>query len=276
MVVAISAVAITSVALAHRAATPAAVVGNPTAGKPIFKSFCSGCHTLSAAGATGTVGPNLDTVSLTETTIVKAITNGGATVMTAAQVKQYLAKMPAFKSSLSTTQIQNLAAYVYVSSNAAKTVKVTVTDTKFALSPTKIAAGKITFDIHNTGKKSHDFSINGKTSPAIAPAKTGSLVVTFAKAGSYPYKSTLKGDTSLKGTFKVVAAATTTTTTKVTPPPPPATTTSSGGTTPPPATTTTASSNPDGCPAGVTIQTSGVTDNDQDENGNPSDGDGCL
>jgi mono/diheme cytochrome c family protein len=40
--------------------------GNPTAGKQIFTASaqppCSSCHTLSAAGATGQVGPNLDDV----------------------------------------------------------------------------------------------------------------------------------------------------------------------------------------------------------------------
>ncbi len=35
---------------------------SPTAGKQVFaNSGCAGCHTLAAAGATGTVGPNLDT-----------------------------------------------------------------------------------------------------------------------------------------------------------------------------------------------------------------------
>jgi hypothetical protein len=34
--------------------------GNPVAGKALFESTCSACHTLAAAGATGAVGPNLD------------------------------------------------------------------------------------------------------------------------------------------------------------------------------------------------------------------------
>lgn len=42
-----------------------------------------------------------------------------------------------------------------------------------------------------------------------------------------------------------------------------------------PATTTTKPVG-DGCPAGTTIPTSGATDNDGDENGDPSDGDGCI
>src|SRR3954469_5878454 len=35
--------------------------GDATAGKQVFaKAGCGGCHTLDAAGASGTVGPNLD------------------------------------------------------------------------------------------------------------------------------------------------------------------------------------------------------------------------
>jgi cytochrome c551/c552 len=39
--------------------------GNAAAGKAIFtgSAGCSGCHTLTPAGATGTVGPNLDNIS---------------------------------------------------------------------------------------------------------------------------------------------------------------------------------------------------------------------
>jgi mono/diheme cytochrome c family protein len=34
--------------------------GNPVAGKALFLSTCSACHTLAAAGTSGQVGPNLD------------------------------------------------------------------------------------------------------------------------------------------------------------------------------------------------------------------------
>jgi len=272
------AAAITTVALAHRAATPASVVGSPSAGATPFKSSCGGCHTLAAAGSTGTVGPNLNTVTLSEATIIKAITNGGATVMTPAQVKMYAATMPAFKTAFSATEIENIAAYVYTSVASATTVSVGISDTKFTLKPTKLAVGKITFDLKNSGKKPHNFSINGKTSATVAPGKTGSLAVSFAKAGSYPYKSTVKGDT-LKGSFTVTAAASTTTTSKTTTPPTTTSSSTGGGTTAPPTTTTSGGGGAaaiDNCPAGVTIITSGITDNDQDENGSPSDGDGCL
>jgi mono/diheme cytochrome c family protein len=76
-----------------------------TDGAKIFKGAgCSGCHTLAAAGATGTVGPDLDQLasSLSVAIVVKQVTNGGAV-------------MPAFKGKLSVAQIQAVAKYVSTS-----------------------------------------------------------------------------------------------------------------------------------------------------------------
>ena len=73
-----------------------------TNGAAIFKGAgCSGCHTLAAAGATGTVGPNLDQLApnLTVAIVAHQVTNGGAV-------------MPAFKGKLSPAQIQAVAKYV--------------------------------------------------------------------------------------------------------------------------------------------------------------------
>jgi mono/diheme cytochrome c family protein len=42
---------------------PAAAQGDPAAGRSVFEAQgCGGCHTFSAAGTSGTVGPNLDEV----------------------------------------------------------------------------------------------------------------------------------------------------------------------------------------------------------------------
>src|SRR5579862_1331105 len=63
--------------------------GNAVAGKQVFETAgCKGCHTLKPACAR----------------IVLQVTNGGAI-------------MPAFKSSLSTTQIQDVAAFVFKSTH---------------------------------------------------------------------------------------------------------------------------------------------------------------
>jgi mono/diheme cytochrome c family protein len=71
-----------------------------TNGAAIFKSSgCAGCHTLAAAGATGTVGPNLDQLKPATAIVAKQVTNGGAI-------------MPAFKGKLTTAQINAVAKYV--------------------------------------------------------------------------------------------------------------------------------------------------------------------
>ena len=79
-----------------------APAGNPEAGAQVFASAgCGGCHTLAAAGATGTVGPNLDEVKPSYDTVVQFVTNGAP-------------PMPAFgqQGILSQQQIEDVAAYV--------------------------------------------------------------------------------------------------------------------------------------------------------------------
>jgi outer membrane protein assembly factor BamB len=77
------------------------------AGMKVFSSTCASCHTLAAAGSTGTVGPNLDQLKPSDALVIHQVTNGGG-------------GMPAFGSSLSKTQIQSVAKYV---STVAGTVK---------------------------------------------------------------------------------------------------------------------------------------------------------
>jgi len=74
--------------------------GGPTDGKTIFESAgCSGCHTLAAAGSTGTVGPNLDDAKPSKELALDRITNGQG-------------GMPSFKGQLSEAQIEAVAAFV--------------------------------------------------------------------------------------------------------------------------------------------------------------------
>ena len=83
--------------------TPAAGAGDPVAGKEIFTTTasppCAGCHTLADAGATGTVGPNLDEAMPSHELVVERVTNGQGA-------------MPSFSGSLTEAQIQDVAAYV--------------------------------------------------------------------------------------------------------------------------------------------------------------------
>jgi cbb3-type cytochrome c oxidase subunit III len=81
----------------------AAVTGNN--GAAIFKAKCGGCHTLAAAGTTGTVGPNLDQLKPPLARVQRQVEHGGAI-------------MPAFKGVLTGAQIAAVAKYV--SSNAGK------------------------------------------------------------------------------------------------------------------------------------------------------------
>ena len=47
-------------------------------GKQIFTQSCGTCHTLSDAGTSGTVGPNLDELKPDKARVTNAIKNGGA------------------------------------------------------------------------------------------------------------------------------------------------------------------------------------------------------
>jgi cbb3-type cytochrome c oxidase subunit III len=76
-----------------------------TNGKDIFKSQCASCHTLADAGATGTVGPNLDQLKPPFAIVQNQVIHGGGV-------------MPAFKGKLTDAQIKAVA--TYVSQNAGK------------------------------------------------------------------------------------------------------------------------------------------------------------
>jgi len=91
----------------------ATVIGNAAAGKALFIAHCSACHTLAAAGAEGTLGPILNGASLTEAVLIKAITDGGASVMSPAAAGEYSTTMTAYGGALSTVQIDDIAAFVY-------------------------------------------------------------------------------------------------------------------------------------------------------------------
>jgi cytochrome c6 len=77
--------------------------GDPAAGREIFLTVaqpsCSGCHTLSDAGSSGSIGPNLDAASPSFDKVVERVTDGQGV-------------MPSFAGSLSEQQIQDVAAYV--------------------------------------------------------------------------------------------------------------------------------------------------------------------
>jgi mono/diheme cytochrome c family protein len=74
--------------------------GDAAAGEEVFASAgCGSCHTLAAAGSTGSVGPNLDDASPSYDKVVERVTEGQGV-------------MPSFADQLTPQQIQDVAAYV--------------------------------------------------------------------------------------------------------------------------------------------------------------------
>jgi mono/diheme cytochrome c family protein len=74
--------------------------GDAGRGKELFAANgCGGCHTLEAADAGGTVGPNLDDLKPSSEAVVEQVTNGGN-------------GMPAFGDKLSPAEIEDVAAFV--------------------------------------------------------------------------------------------------------------------------------------------------------------------
>jgi mono/diheme cytochrome c family protein len=68
-------------------------------GAKVFQANCGSCHTLSAAGTSGQVGPNLNNVSLSASEI-ESIVRGGR------------GAMPSFDGRLSKAEIAAVAAFV--------------------------------------------------------------------------------------------------------------------------------------------------------------------
>lgn len=74
--------------------------GDAAAGKAVFaETGCGGCHTFAAAGASGTVGPNLDESQTSYDEAVEQVRKGGG-------------GMPAYEGQLTDEQIANVSAFV--------------------------------------------------------------------------------------------------------------------------------------------------------------------
>ena len=93
----------------------AAEPGNPARGKSIFATLgCGSCHTLAAAGSTGTVGPNLDTALKGKgaSFIEQSLLDPGAVV-----AKGYeRAVMPSFEATLTKQQLADVVAFLLLAS----------------------------------------------------------------------------------------------------------------------------------------------------------------
>lgn len=92
--------------------------------------------------------------------------------------------------------------------SAASTVSVTAgkpAEFRFTLSKKSVPKGAVTFKVANKGSITHDFKISGKKTPQLNAGKSGTLKVTFAKAGKYAYLCTLPGHAAsgMKGVLTV-------------------------------------------------------------------------
>jgi mono/diheme cytochrome c family protein len=72
---------------------------NAAGAKVFANAGCKNCHTLKAAGASGTVGPDLDKLQPSAGLVIKQVNSGGGA-------------MPSFKGKLSNAQIKAVADYV--------------------------------------------------------------------------------------------------------------------------------------------------------------------
>lgn len=68
-------------------------------GREIFVANCGSCHTLSDAGTSGSVGPNLDGIGLDVSAVETQVRNGGG-------------GMPAFEGQLTDEEIAAVSSYV--------------------------------------------------------------------------------------------------------------------------------------------------------------------
>ena len=94
------------VALAALRSAGAPPLVKATDGKAVFiEAGCSTCHTLAAAGAKGTVGPNLDDLKPPKPSVVSAVTNGKGVMLS-------------FRGMLTADQIQAVSEFVGQSAGA--------------------------------------------------------------------------------------------------------------------------------------------------------------
>jgi sulfite dehydrogenase len=68
-------------------------------GRKVFTDRCGACHTLSAAGTSGAIGPKLDGAALSTATVAQIVRDGRP-------------RMPSFAKDLSAAEIAAVAAFV--------------------------------------------------------------------------------------------------------------------------------------------------------------------
>src|SRR6187402_1841115 len=86
--------------------------GSGSPGAKVFADAgCGNCHTMATAGATGTVGPNLDDLRPNQERVELQVTKGGN-------------GMPSFAGKLSPTQIKDVAGFVATAAGTGQAGKI--------------------------------------------------------------------------------------------------------------------------------------------------------
>ena len=79
-------------------------------------------------------------------------------------------------------------------------VNVTLTDSRIALAPNRVARLQtVWFRIVNRGKRTHNFTVAGHTTKAIRHAQVTHLVIEFVDRGDYLYRSSLHSKPTMRG-----------------------------------------------------------------------------
>ncbi len=101
--------------------------GNAAAGKAVFNSSgCASCHTFKPAGATGTIGPDLDKAPASDAKADNNMALAAFVHQSIVDPDAYIAKGPyakgimptSFGSSLSSSQLNNLVAFIVSGSSS--------------------------------------------------------------------------------------------------------------------------------------------------------------
>jgi len=110
----------TTAATTAATTTSSSASGNAAAGKAVFASAgCAACHTFQPAGATGTIGPNLDTAPAADAKLDNNMSLAAFVKESIVSPDAYIPKgypkgvMPStFGSQLSSTQLNDLVAFI--------------------------------------------------------------------------------------------------------------------------------------------------------------------
>jgi uncharacterized cupredoxin-like copper-binding protein len=96
------------------------------------------------------------------------------------------------------------SAQVAPANASATAVTVTASEFRFTLSTATVPSGEVVFTVVNRGKIAHNFWIDGKTTPLVAPGRSATLSVTL-DSGRFMYVCTVPGHAAagMKGALTV-------------------------------------------------------------------------